>query len=67
MIIDKEAARKASNALDWLRENQESIERIIGVVQKNQEFFNARLGDNVLVCAADKLEELVKLSPTPRK
>lgn len=60
MIIHREAIRKAVNAMDWLRDNQADIERIMDVVQENPVFFGVGLGESKIKAAADKLEELVK-------
>ena len=62
MIQDKDAKAISRTVylLGLLKEDGDSIFKIISIVQEHIDFFDIKLGDSCLRSAADKLEKLVK-------
>ena len=61
----KEQASRAISLLTLYEIEGDSIQRIIDVVQNNNSYFGANLGDSCLEAAAKKLEFLVSEASQP--
>ena len=57
---DVKAIERVESLLALIKEDGDSIFKIISLVQDHKHFFNAKLGGSCLEAAANKLEKLVK-------